>query len=102
MVVMAETAARPLAVKAALAGVVLRMQARRPRLRRQQEYARLALTELEVRRLDERIDALLGVLAQVCDYSGQPDVAREFRALCNEPAPAETPGPVLRLVPGQR
>jgi hypothetical protein len=38
------------------------------------------------------------VLAQVCDYSGQPDAAREFRALATEPAPAE---PVLRLVRGQ-
>jgi hypothetical protein len=96
---MAETAARPLAVRAALAGVLLRVRAMRPRLRRQQEYARLALTELDVRRLDERIDALLGVLAQVCDYSGQPDAAREFRALCSDHAPAEAP--VLRLVRGQ-
>ena len=98
---MAETAARPLAIRAALAGVLLRMRARRPRLRRQQEYARLALTELDIRRLDERIDALLGVLAQVCDYSGQPDAAREFRALRTEPAQAEAPAPVLRLVRGQ-
>ena len=72
------------------------LRARRPRLRRQREYARLALTELDVRRLDDRIDALLSVLAQICDYSGQPDAAREFRALCSEPAPAEAP--VLRLV----
>jgi uncharacterized membrane protein len=77
----------------------LRWRAGRPRLRRQQEYARLALTELDVRRIDERIDALLDVLAQVCDYSGQHDAALEFRALCTEPAPAE---PVLRLVRGQQ
>jgi hypothetical protein len=82
-----------------VAGVLARVRARRLGLRRQREYARLALTELDVRRLDERIDALLSVLAQVCDYSGQPDAAREFRSLCSEPAPAETP--VLRLVRGQ-
>jgi hypothetical protein len=82
-----------------MAGVLLRARASRPGLRRQQEYARLALTELDVRRLDARIDALLDVLAQVCDYSGQPDAAREFRSLCTEPqAPVE---PLLRLVRGQ-
>lgn len=75
------------------------LRARRPGLRRQREYARLALTELDVRRLDDRIDALLSVLAQICDYSGQPDAAREFRSLCSEPAAAEAP--VLRLVHGQ-
>jgi hypothetical protein len=96
---MAETVARPLAVRAALAGTLLRMRARRPGLRRQQEYARLALTELDIRRLDDRIDALLSVLAQVYEYSGQPDAAREFRSLCSEPVPAEAP--VLRLVRGQ-
>ncbi len=79
-----------------LAGAFLRVRARRPGLRRQREYARLALTELDVRRLDERIDALLGVLAQACDYSGQPDAAREFRTLRGDYGPAETP--VLRLV----
>src|SRR5580700_786708 len=88
---MAETAARPLAIRAALAGVLLRMRARRPRLRRQQEAARLALTELDIRRLDERIDSLLGVLAQLCDYSGQPDAACQFRALGSGPEPAEVP-----------
>jgi hypothetical protein len=96
---MAETSARPLAIRAALAGVLLRTRAWRPRLRRQQEAARLALTELDIRRLDERIDALLGVLAQLCDYSGQPDAARQFRALGSQPEPAEVP--VLRLVRGQ-
>ena len=76
------------------------LRARRPRLRRQQEYARLALTELDIRRLDERIDVLIDVLAQVCDYSGQPDAAREFRALVGRlPGPPE---PVLRLVRGQQ
>jgi hypothetical protein len=82
-----------------LAGVLVRVRGRRPGLRRQQEYARLALTELDIRRLDDRIDALLSVLAQVCDYSGQPDAAKEFRSLCSEPAPAEAP--LLRLVRGQ-
>jgi hypothetical protein len=75
------------------------IRARRPGLRRQQEYARLALTELHVRRLDDRIDALLTVLAQVCDCSGQPGAAREFRSLCSEPGPADPP--VLRLVRSQ-
>jgi hypothetical protein len=96
---MAETAARPAAIRAALAGVVLRMRARRPRLRRQQEAARLALAELDIRRLDGRIDALLGVLAQMCDYSGQPDAARQLRTLDSQAEPAEAP--VLRLVRGQ-
>jgi hypothetical protein len=97
--VMAEGAARPHAIRAALAGVILRVRARRPRLRRQQEAARLALTELDIRRLDERIDALVGVLAQVCDYSGQPDAACQFRALGSQPERAEVP--MLRLVRGQ-
>jgi hypothetical protein len=82
-----------------VAGAVLRLRASRPRLRRQQEYARLALTELDIRRLDERIDALLAVLAQVCDYSGQPDAARDLRALSSDPDATEAP--VLRLVRGQ-
>jgi hypothetical protein len=96
---MAETVFRPRAVRAVVAGAVLRLRASRPLLRRQQEYARLALTELDIRRLDERIDALLGVLAQMCDYSGQPDAAREIRALSSEADAAEAP--VLRLVHGQ-
>jgi hypothetical protein len=79
--------------------VLLRVRASRLG-RRQQEYARLALTELDVRRLDERIDALLDVLAQACEFSGQPDAAREFRALCTQPPPAPAE-PVLRLVRGQ-
>jgi hypothetical protein len=101
---MAHIAVRQRAARSAVAGVLLRVRASRLRLRRQQEYARLALTELDVRRLDERIDALLDVLAQVCDYSGQPDAAREFRSLCTAPAPAPAPAapePVLRLVRGQ-
>jgi hypothetical protein len=96
---MADHAAPPRAVRSAVAGVLLRLRASRPGLRRQQEYARLALTELDIRRLDERIDALLEVLAQVCDYSGQPDAARQFRLLCGGTGPAE---PTLRLVRGQR
>jgi hypothetical protein len=96
---MAHIAMRQRAARAAVAGVLLRARASRPRLRRQQEYARLALTELDVRRLDDRIDSLLEVLARVCDYSGQPDAARELRAQCtSQPGPAE---PVLRLVRGQ-
>jgi hypothetical protein len=35
----------------------------------------------------------------LCDYSGQPDAACQFRALGSEPEPAEVP--VLRLVRGQ-
>jgi hypothetical protein len=96
---MAHIAVRQGAARAAVAGVLLRVRASRPRLRRQQEYARLALTELDIRRLDERIDALLDVLAQACDFSGQPDAAREFRALSTKPAEPET---VLRLVHGQQ
>jgi hypothetical protein len=92
--------AGPRPVRSAVAGLLLRWRASRPGLRRQQEYARLALTELDVRRIDERIDALLDVLAQVCDYSGQPEAAREFRSLCTEP-PAAQAEPVLRLVRGQ-
>jgi uncharacterized membrane protein len=96
---MAETAHRPRAVRAAVAGALLRLRARRPGLRRQQEYARLALTELDVRRLDERIDGLVSVLAQVCDYSGLGDAGRELAALSSQPG---EPEPVLRLVRGQQ
>ena len=97
---MAEIGVRPRAARAAVAGALLRLRAAGPRLQRQQEYARLALTELDVRRLDERIDSLLDVLALVCDNSGQPDAAREFRALVSQP-PAQ-PEPVLWLVRGQQ
>ncbi|MGO8961101.1 MAG: hypothetical protein ACLQFR_27595 [Streptosporangiaceae bacterium] len=80
-------------------GVLSRCQAWWPGSRRRREFSRLALTELDIRRLDERIDALLDVLAQVCDYSGQPEAAEEFRALSGEPVPAV---PDLRLVRGQQ
>lgn len=95
---MTENAAPPSGARSAVAGTLVRLRLRRPGLRRQQENARLAMTELDIRRLDERIDALLNVLALVCDYSGQPDAARQFRSLRTEPGPAE---PVLRLVQGQ-
>ena len=75
-----------------------RWRAYRPGLRRQDEHARLAFTELDIRRLDERIDGLLDVLAQLCDYSGQPGAAEEFRALAGQPA---EPEPRLWLVQGQ-
>jgi len=103
-------------VRAAAAGVLLRLRARRPRLQRQQEYARLAMTELDIRRLDARIDAVLDVLARLCESAGQPDAAREFRSAATglpaatDPAapgpPSEAPGPpgqpALRLVRGER
>lgn len=70
-----------------------------PWTRRRDEYARLACTELDIRRLDDRIDYLLEVMAQLCDYSGQYDAAEDFRALEvnaleSEPAPERQ----LRLV----
>jgi hypothetical protein len=70
---------------------------RAPWTRRRDEYARLAYTELDIRRLDERIDGLLEVLAQLCDYSGQFDAADDFRALSGRPP---EPDRQLRLVPG--
>jgi hypothetical protein len=71
---------------------------RAPWSRRREEYARLAFTELEIRRLDDRIDRLVEVLAQLCDYSGQFDAADDFRALsCLPPEPDRQ----LRLVQGQ-
>lgn len=105
---MARTWRVPLVSPMIGAGQVVRGWDRWPGSRRRSEHGRLVLTELDVRRLDERIDALLDVLAQVCDYSGQPEVAREFRALSGQavqpgqaaqPAPAE---PVLRLVRGSQ
>jgi len=73
---------------------------RAPRSRRRDEYARLAFTELDIRRLDDRIDHLLEVLAQLCDYSGQFDAAADFRALAvRQPEPE--PERQLRLVPGK-
>lgn len=88
-------------LRAAVAGALLRLRARRPDLRRHQESARLALTELAIRRLEDRIDVLLDVLAQMSDSSGQPDAASQFRALSSQPqaVPSE---PVLRLVRGQQ
>ena len=97
---MAETAPRPRAVRAAVAGFLLRLRARRPRLQRQQEHARLALTEIDIRQLDSRTRAMLDILARMCDNSGQPEAAREFRALSGQPA--AQPEPALRLVRGQQ
>ncbi len=75
-------------------GVLGRYVPRWPGSGRRRELAR---TELDIRRLNERIDALLDLLSQIFDYSGQPDEAQEFRDLSCKPAPAE---PVLRLVRG--
>jgi hypothetical protein len=69
-----------------------------PWTRRRDEYARLAFTELDIRRLDDRIDCLLETLARLCDYSGQFDAADDFRALSCQPA---EPDRQLRLVQGQ-
>lgn len=70
-----------------------------PWTRRREEYARLAFTELDIQRLDDRIDCLLEVLAQLCDYSGQYDAAQDFRALAARP-PEPEPDRQLRLVHG--
>ena len=94
---MADQAATRPASRTTSVGVLSRRQTWWPGSRRRRESGRLALAELDISTLDERIDELLEVLAQMCDYSGQPEVAEEFRA--GEPAPA---APVLRLVPGQR
>jgi hypothetical protein len=69
-----------------------------PWARRRDVRARLAFTELDIRRLDERIDGLLEVLAQLCDYSGQFDAGQDFRALSGRPP---EPDRQLRLVQGQ-
>jgi hypothetical protein len=71
-----------------------------PWARRRDEYARLAFTEVDIRRLDDRIDTLVEVLAQLCDYSGQFDAADDFRALSGRP-PELDGEPQLRLVQGQ-
>jgi len=81
----------------AIAAELRRWYPRAPWARRREEYARLALAEFDVQRLDERIDRLLEVLAQLCDYSGQFDAAAEFRALACEPL---EPAPQLRLIQG--
>jgi hypothetical protein len=70
-----------------------------PWIRRREEYARLAFTELDIRRLDDRIDYLLEVLAQLCDYSGQYDAAQDFRSLAAR-QPEPEPERQLRLVHG--
>jgi hypothetical protein len=95
---MPDTAANSPNVVNACVAALRRWRIPRPGLRRQREYARIAFTELDIRRLDNKIDDLLDVLAQLCDYSGQPDVAQDLRAMAGQPVPSE---PRLRLVPGQ-
>ena len=68
------------------------------RARRRDEDVRLDYAELDIDRLDDRIDTLVEVLAQLCDYSGQYDAADDFRALSVRPI---EPEPQLRLVQGQ-
>ena len=68
------------------------------RARRRGIQGRLAYTELDIRRLDGRIDNLVEVLADLCDYSGQYDAADDFRELSIRPL---EPEPQLRLVRGQ-
>jgi hypothetical protein len=82
----------------AIAAEIRNWYGQAPWARRRAECARLAYTELDVRRLDERIDTLLEVLAQLCDYSGQFDAAEDFRALSCQPS---DPAPQLRLIQGQ-
>jgi len=85
----------------AIAAELRHLCANAPWTRRREEYARLAFTELDVRRLDDRIDYLLEVLAQLCDYSGQFDAAQDFRALAaRQPEPEPEPDRQLRLVHG--
>jgi hypothetical protein len=66
-----------------------------PWARRREEYERLSYAELDIDRLDERLDTLIEVLAQLCDYSGQYDAADDFRALSVRPQERE---PQLRVV----
>jgi hypothetical protein len=66
-----------------------------PWARRREESERLAYTELDIDRLDDRLDTLIEVLAQLCDYSGQYDAADDFRALSARPQERE---PQLRVV----
>jgi hypothetical protein len=89
----------------AIAAELRNLRDNAPWARRREEYARLAYTELDIRRLDDRVDYLLEVLAQLCDYSGQFDVAQDFRALTvrppePEPDPDPEPERQLRLVHG--
>jgi hypothetical protein len=76
-----------------LAGAIVselrQLRASGPWARRREEYARLAFTELDIRRIDDRIDGLLEVLARLCDYSGQFEAADDFRALTEYPAEPE-------------
>ena len=85
----------------AIAAELRYLRDKAPWIRRREEYARLAFTELDIRRLDDRIDYLLEVLAQLCDYSGQYDAAQDFRALAaRPPEPEPEPERQLRLVHG--
>jgi hypothetical protein len=88
--------ARPRLADVMTAGLRRRLRSA-PWRRRREEYARLAFTELDVRRLEDRIELLIDVLAQLCDHSGQFDVADDFRALSGRPVPERQ----LRLVEGQ-
>jgi hypothetical protein len=79
--------------------VLSRCQAWWPRSRRRRESGLRCAAESDIRRLDDRIDALLEVLVRAYDYSGQPEVAEEFRALSGA---AAQPQPMLRLVHWQQ
>jgi len=81
----------------AFASELRQLRASTPWARRRQEYARLAFTELDIRRIDDRIDSMLEILTQLCDYSGQFDAADEFRALTEYP-PLPEPDLQLRVV----
>jgi len=67
------------------------------RARRRDERDGLTFTQLDARRIDDRIDTLVELLAQLSDYSGQYDAADDFRALSYRWEPI----PGLRLVEGQ-
>jgi hypothetical protein len=95
---MADAPATP-ALRSTGRSVLSRCQAWWPRSRRRRESGVCALAESDIRRLDDRIDALLEVLVQAYDYSGQPEVAADFRALSGAVA---QPQPLLRLVHWQQ
>jgi hypothetical protein len=96
---MAENQGSPSVTRTALAAILVQARTRWPGQRRRElEHALLAKTESDIRRLDERIDALIDALALVSDYLGQPDAALKFRSLHTEAPPAM---PMLRLVRGQ-
>lgn len=83
----------------AIASELRQLRANAPWARRREEYARLAFTELDIRRIDDRIDCMLEILARLCDYSGQFDAADDFRALTEyPPEPEPEPDRQLRLV----